>query len=49
MSKFIGVKMVEAVPMTAIEAFNRGYRVPSDLNDGTQGYEVTYEGGYKSW
>ena len=49
MSKFIGVKMVEAVPMTAIEAFNKGYRVPSDLNDGTQGYEVTYPDGYKSW
>lgn len=49
MSKFIGVKMVEAVPMTAIEAFNRGYRVPSDLNDSTQGYEVTYPDGYKSW
>ena len=49
MSKFIGIKMVEAVPMTAIEAFNRGYRVPSDLNDSTQGYEVTYPDGYKSW
>ena len=49
MSKFIGVKMVEAVPMTAIEAFNKGYRVPSDLNDDTQGYEVTYPDGYKSW
>lgn len=49
MSKFIGVKMVEAVPMTVIEAFNKGYRVPSDLNDDTQGYEVTYSDGYKSW
>jgi hypothetical protein len=35
--------------MTAIEAFNKGYRVPSDLNDDTQGYEVTYPDGYKSW
>lgn len=49
MSKFIGVKMVEAVPMTASEAFNKGYRVSSNLNDDTQGYEVTYEDGYKSW
>ena len=49
MSKFIGVKMVEAVPMTASEAFNRGYRVSSDLNDDTRGYEVTYKDGYKSW
>lgn len=49
MNKFIGVKMVEAVPMTAVEAFNKGYRIPSDLNDDTQGYEVTYPDGYKSW
>ena len=49
MSKFIGVKMVEAVPMIASEAFNKGYRVSSNLNDDTQGYEVTYEDGYKSW
>lgn len=49
MSKFIGVKMVEAVPMTAIEGFNKGYRVPSELNDDTQGYEVIYPDGYKSW
>ena len=52
MSKFIGVKMVEAVPMTAGQAANKGYRTPvaekySDLE--AEGYEVTYSDGYKSW
>lgn len=27
MSKFIGVKMIEAVPMTAHEANDKGYRI----------------------
>lgn len=51
MSKFIGVKMVDAVPMTAGEATKKGYRVneltPENLQ--AKGYEVTYEDGYKSW
>lgn len=48
MSKFIGVKMVEAEPMIAHEAMDRGYRV--DTNDiDEKGYEVTYPDGYKSW
>ena len=56
MSKFIGVKMVEAVPMTAIEAGKRGYRNGAEIiangvvnYPNPQGYEVTYEDGYKSW
>lgn len=49
MSKFIGVKMIEAVEMTAGEARAKGYRVNQDCIDETHGYEVTYEGGYKSW
>lgn len=49
MSKFIGVKMIEAVEMTADEARAKGYRVNQDCIDETRGYEVTYEGGYKSW
>lgn len=49
MSKFIGVKMIEAVEMTAGEARAKGYRVNQDCVDETRGYEVTYEGGYKSW
>ena len=52
MSKFIGVKMVEAVPMTAGQAAYKGYRTPvaekySDLE--AEGYEITYPDGYKSW
>ena len=49
MSKFIGVKMIEAVEMTAGEARAKGYRVNQDCVDETRGYEVTYESGYKSW
>lgn len=56
MSKFIGVKMVEAVPMTAIEADKKGYRVNKEKNTvggdfypSPEGYEVTYPDGYKSW
>lgn len=52
MNKFIGVKMVEAVPMTAGEAANKGYRTPvaeSAMDLYIAGYEVTYEDGYKSW
>ena len=52
MSKFIGVKMVEAVPMTAGEAAKKGYRTPvaeSAMDLYIAGYEVTYPDGYKSW
>ena len=52
MSKFIGVKTVEAVPMTALEASKKHYRVGQDeaiVPPTTEGYEVTYEDGYKSW
>lgn len=49
MSKFIGVKMIEAVEMTAGEARAKGYRINQDCVDETHGYEVTYEDGYKSW
>lgn len=46
MGKYIGIKVVEAVPMTAEEAVNHGYRIGDNNGDG---YEVTYEEGYKSW
>lgn len=49
MSKFIGVKMVEAIAMIAGEARAKGYRVNKNYLDTEGGYEVTYEGGYKSW
>lgn len=48
MSKFIGVKMVEAIPMLAYQAMNMGYKVNTDDGD-AKGYEVTYPDGYKSW
>ena len=56
MSKFIGIKTVEAVPMTAIEAGKKGYRNGAEVvangvvnYPNPEGYEVTYPDGYKSW
>lgn len=49
MSKFIGVKMVDAVEITAGEARAKGYRVVQDFVDETAGFEVTYTSGNKSW
>ena len=49
MSKFIGVKLVDAVVMTAGQAREKGYRVNQNCIDDAAGYEVTYEDGYKSW
>lgn len=48
MSKFIGVKMIEAVPMTAREANDKGYKIGNHSFE-ENGYEVTYPDGYKSW
>lgn len=44
--KYIGIKFVDAVPMTADVAEKKGYRVSDNKGDG---YEVTYDDGYKSW
>lgn len=44
--KYIGIKFVDAEPMTAEIAEKKGYRVSNNNGDG---YEVTYEDGYKSW
>ena len=44
--------MVEAVPMTASEALQKDYRVGQNgtiIGPATEGYEVTYSDGYKSW
>ena len=46
MRKYIGIKFVTAEPMTASVAKEKGYRVE---NNNGEGYEVTYEDGYKSW
>lgn len=48
MSKFIGVKIIEAVSMTAREANDKGYRIGNHSFE-EDGYEVTYPDGYKSW
>ena len=44
--EYIGIKFISAVPMTAEAAEKKGYRVSNNKGDG---YEVTYEDGYKSW
>lgn len=44
--KYIGIKFVDAAPMVADVAEKKGYRVSGNKGDG---YEVTYEDGYKSW
>ena len=46
MAKFIGVKMIEAVPMTAREANDKGYRIGNHSFE-EDGYEVTYPDGYR--
>lgn len=48
MSKFIGVKIIEAVPMTAREANDKGYKIGNHSFE-EDGYEVTSPDGYKSW
>lgn len=40
--------MVDLVPMTAREANDKGHRIGEHLFE-TDGYEVTYPDGYKSW
>lgn len=44
--KYIGIKFVDAAPMTAEVAKEKGYRVNNNIGGG---YEVTYEDGYNSW
>ena len=48
MAKFIGVKMIEAIPMTAREANDKGHRIGNHSFE-EDGYEVIYPDGYKSW
>ena len=43
---YIGIKVVDAAPMAADVAEKKGYRVSGNTGDG---YEVTYDDGYKSW
>lgn len=48
MAKFIGVRMIEAVPMTAHEASLKGYRT-GNLSDNEPGYEVVSPEGASNW
>lgn len=44
--KYIGIKFVDAAPMFAADAKAKGYRTN---DNGGDGYEVTYDDGYRSW
>lgn len=46
--KAIGIKMVDLQPMTAREANDKGHKI-GEYSFETEGYEVTYPDGYKSW
>ena len=47
--KAIGIKMVDLQPMFSGQARIKNYKVPENIGDDEQGYEVTYLNGYKSW
>ena len=42
------IKQVSATEMSSVEAIAKGYRVDEN-NLQIEGYEITYEDGYKSW
>ena len=49
MSKiFTTIKQVSITEMSSVEAIAKGYRVNEDSLE-IEGYEITYEDGYKSW
>lgn len=48
MSKFIGIKMVEAEPMRASMALSAGMKIGNAHPD-DMGYKVTYPDGYENW
>lgn len=50
MQKYIGVKRIEARPMTRGD-YNiyRGWQIPADENPADEGYLVKYRDGYESW
>jgi len=49
MQKYIGVKLIEAKPMTSTEASMYLDRHIPDSERGREGYLVVYEDGYRSW
>ena len=50
MQKYIGVKRIEAKPMTRGD-YNtyRGLKIPANENPADEGYLVKYRDGYESW
>lgn len=50
MEKFIGIKKIEAEPMTR-GAYNefKGWTIPKDENPADEGYKVKYDDNYVSW
>ncbi len=49
MEKYIGVKIVKAVPAKLGEALAGGIIIKHDGNEAADGYVVEYPGGYRSW
>lgn len=50
MEKFIGIKKIEAEPMTRGDYNDfRGWNIPADENPADEGYIVKYSDGYVSW
>lgn len=50
MEKFIGIKKIEAEPMTRGDYNDlRGWTIPKDENPADEGYIVKYSDGYVSW
>lgn len=50
MEKFIGIKKIEAEPMTRGDYNDfRGWAIPKDENPADEGYKVKYSDNYVSW
>jgi len=46
--KYLGIKIIDAIPMSRIEAKKKMYRVGEFIGE-KEGYEISYKNGYKSW
>lgn len=50
MEKFIGIKIIEAEPMTRGDYNDfKGWNIPADENPADEGYKVKYDDNYVSW
>lgn len=48
MKTYIGIRLVNAEPMTAEEAGKHGYKLPKIIGDGI-GYGISHKNGKKRW